>query len=171
MTLILPLQSPASSVKAQRCQVGSSQRVTAKGYGTLLSYAEADENTTILERFKDSKTVRRQRYDMKCRRDLFNKYTRITVQLAHAAEAEKNSAHTKRRRICTAFSSTTGCSSTSSRSVQLLYKNVCILCNEPAHLFRSNPEIARKRYRFPDNLTADGLKYSLLKTAVGRLGC
>ena len=41
-------------------------RVTAKGYGTLLSYAEADENATILERLKDSKTVIRQRYHMEC---------------------------------------------------------------------------------------------------------
>ena len=47
-------------------------RVTAKGYGILLSYAEADENATNLERLKDSKTVGRQRYHMECRRDLFN---------------------------------------------------------------------------------------------------
>ena len=119
--------------------------VTAKGYGTLFSYAEADENTTIRERLKDSKTVGRQRYHMECTRGLFNKYARITVVLTRAAEAEKKSAHTKRRRICTEFSSTTGCSSTSSRSIQLLYKNVCILCCEPAHLFRNNPAIARKR--------------------------
>ena len=30
-------------------------RVTAKGYGNLLSYAEVDENDTILDRFKDSR--------------------------------------------------------------------------------------------------------------------
>ena len=81
-------------------------RVTAKGYGTLLSYAEADENATILERLKDSKTVGRQRNHMECRRDLFNKDAQITVQITRAAEAEKMSAHTKRRRICTEFSST-----------------------------------------------------------------
>ena len=64
-------------------------RVTAKGYGTLLSYAEADENATIMERLKDSKTVGRQRYHMECRRDLFNKYSWITVQLTRATEARK----------------------------------------------------------------------------------
>ena len=106
-------------------------RGTAKGYGTLLSNAEADENAIILERLKDSKTVGRQRYHMTCRRDLFNKHARITVQLTRATEAKKKPADTRRRRICTEFSSTTGCSSISSRSAQLLYKNVCILCNSP----------------------------------------
>ena len=119
-------------------------RVTAKGYGNLLSYAEADENATIQERLYDSKTVGRQRYHIECRRDLLNKYARITVQLTRAAVAEKKSAHTKRRRICTEFSSTTGSSSTSSRSVQLLYKNVCILCNETTHLFRNNPKLQER---------------------------
>ena len=36
---------------------GKLARLTNKGYGTLLAYAEAHENATILERLKESKNV------------------------------------------------------------------------------------------------------------------
>ena len=56
-----------------------------------------------------------------------------------AAEAQKESAQKKRRRILTGFSASTACSSISTRSVQLLYKNVRIICNQAVHLFPNYP--------------------------------
>uniref|UniRef100_UPI00358E1F55 uncharacterized protein n=1 Tax=Myxine glutinosa TaxID=7769 RepID=UPI00358E1F55 len=117
---------------------------------------------------KEAWNVARLRYHLECKRDLYNKSVKVTMKSTRAAEAEKESAQTRRRRIFSGSSASTACSSTSSRSVQRLYKNVRILCNQPTDLFPNHPETARKRYRVPDNLTADGLRTTLLKTAQGR---
>ena len=71
---------------------GTLARLTNKDYGTLLAYEEAHEIATILESLKKSKNVETQRYHIKCRRDLFNKYAWFTLKSTRAAEADKESA-------------------------------------------------------------------------------
>ena len=56
------------------------------------------------------------------------------ITIVDAAKTEKESVQMKRRRILS-----TACNSKSSCSVQLLYKNVCILCNQPVHFFPNHP--------------------------------
>lgn len=119
---------------------------------------------------------------------MFNSFTLNQTLIHHtvvAAKAEKELVQNQRRR---SSSASTACSSKNTHSaVQLVYKNVCILCSQPVDLFPNHPgeihhrtqcfllspvldftETARKRYRVPDNLTSDGLKTSLLKTAKDR---
>lgn len=54
--------------------------VTPKGYPTLLGYAEAIGNATILERMKESWSVRRLRYHFECKRDLYNKSVKASLK-------------------------------------------------------------------------------------------
>lgn len=110
----------------------------------------------------------------------------VSVQLFHT-KSDSNSSYCScskgRERVGTEPETTQNTHS----AVQLVYKNVCIVCNQLVDLFPNHPgeihhwtqcflltpvlddaETARKRYRVPDNLTSDGLKTSLLKMAKDR---
>src|SRR6218665_459959 len=138
---------------------------TVKGYPTLLAYAEAVQDVEILQRMKASDKADRLGYHLECRLDLYNKYLKVTSKSCLVDKMDETTVQPKRRRTCTGFSTSHGHNSSSSHPVPLLYKNVCILCNKPVNLYPNKPLKARKKYRVPDNLTADALKTSLLKTA------
>ena len=53
---------------------------TPKGYPTLLAYAEAVGNATMLERMKEAWNVTRLKYHIECKRDLYNKSAKATLK-------------------------------------------------------------------------------------------
>ena len=105
---------------------------------------------------------------MECKRDLYSNFMKVRQKSIRAADTEKESAKMKRQQIFSASSASLAHRCIGSSSIQLLYENLCILCNQYVQLFKNNPEIASKKYRVPDNLTADPIKNSLLRTAHAR---
>ena len=163
METLIHLCSSASYVKALRRQLKDLCMELPTGYSISLKYAELVGNATILEHMKKDKNVGRLLYHQNCQNDLYNKFVVITKRSAQSSMAEKESSKFKRRRTCSEFSASTAGGSTGTQSVKLLNKNVCILCNRPAHLFKHNPEDAWRRCSVSDNLTVDRLKATCWK--------
>jgi len=67
-------------VEAQRHPAQKLVQATPKGYPTLLEYAEAIGNATILECMKESWNIRKLRYHFGCKRDLYNKSVKVTLE-------------------------------------------------------------------------------------------
>ena len=119
------------------------------------------DNEELLQRLKNKWENNPQsvRYHKSCKLGVHNASKISSRKRENVNMLAKEEERKKKQRSCSVGKSKT----------PLLYKNKCILCNEPVKLYLKNATLARKTYSRPDNLTAADLKKRLIDTANTRL--
>ena len=119
------------------------------------------DNEELLQRLKNKWENNPQsvRYHKSCKLGVHNASKISSRKRENVDMLAKEEERKKKQRSCSVGKSKT----------PLLYKNKCILCNEPVKLYLKNATLARKTYSRPDNLTAADLKKRLIDTANTRL--
>uniref|UniRef100_UPI00358F5C61 uncharacterized protein n=1 Tax=Myxine glutinosa TaxID=7769 RepID=UPI00358F5C61 len=152
-------------------------KVTQKGHSQMLSYSECVDDAALIRRLNEdwkNGDDPKLRYHLDCRTELYNRVKSISTATATANrqdEEDRRSGRMKRRRVFSGSStSSAGSSKSKTPSVHLVYRDVCILCNEGINVgaLAKYPDRARKLYRAPDNRYINRLKRSFMETAVSR---